>query len=221
MVQNGVFCNLAEFPVLQMLYRQGMILPGHPNNQGAKPLLIGARDVVDAQMRYIHRGNYGLISKDEIQAAGAPPELAEELFNLKLAFAFGAIRPPQELLDSLPLADAPIMLKGGVALRRIAHNRFEFSLDNETVSVDLNLPPGETYEPPYMLGVHRIQRGYFAVIHAGEGDGWDSNRPCMSSIRRVPGQDLPHRCRPEPAIQPDGIGHRHQRSRWYFSHTLP
>ncbi len=69
-----------------------------------------------------------------------------------------------------------------VALRRIAHNRFEFSLDNETVSVDLNLPPGETYEPPYMLGVHRIQRGYFAVIHAGEGDGWDSNRPCMSSI---------------------------------------
>ena len=182
MVQNGVFCNLAEFPVLQMLYRQGMILPGHPRNQGDKPLLIGARDVVDAQMRYIHRGNYGLISKDEIMAAGAPPELAEDLFNLKLAFAFGEIRPPQELLDSISLAEAPVTLKGGVSLRRVAHNRFEFSIDDETVSVDLNLPPGETYQPPYMLGVHRIERGYFAVIHAGEGDGWDSNRPCMSSI---------------------------------------
>jgi hemerythrin len=182
MVQNGVFCNLAEFPVLQMLYRQGMILPGHPNNRGDKPLLIGARDVVDAQMRYIHRGNYGLVSKDEIMAAGTPPDLADELFNLKLAFAFGAIRPPQELLDTIALNDAPTTLKGGVTLRRVAHNRFEFSLDDETVSVDLNLPAGQTYEPPYMLGVHRIERGYFAVIHAGEGDGWDSNRPCMSSI---------------------------------------
>ncbi len=182
MLQNGAFCNLAEFPVLQMLYRQGMILPGHPNNKGDKPLLIGSRDVVDAQMRYIHRGNYGLISKDELLAAGAPPDMADELFSMKLAFAFGEIRPPQELLDTLPLGDAPVTLKGGVSLRRVTHNRFEFSLDGETVSVDLNLPPGETYEPPYMLGAHRIERAYFSVIHSGDGDGWDSNRPCMSSI---------------------------------------
>ena len=39
----------AEFPVLQMLYKQGMLVPGHPNNTGAKPLLIGARAQVDAQ----------------------------------------------------------------------------------------------------------------------------------------------------------------------------
>ena len=31
-IQNGDFCNLGEFPVLQMLYRQGMLLPNHPNN---------------------------------------------------------------------------------------------------------------------------------------------------------------------------------------------
>ena len=37
-VQNGDFANLAEFPVLQMLYRQGMLLPNHPNNTGAKPV---------------------------------------------------------------------------------------------------------------------------------------------------------------------------------------
>ena len=42
LIQNGSFSNLAEFPVMQMLYRQGMIIPKHPNNTGSKPLLIGS-----------------------------------------------------------------------------------------------------------------------------------------------------------------------------------
>jgi len=62
-VQNGFFSNLSEFPVLQMYYRQGMMLPGHPNNTGLKPLLIGSEEQVKAQMQYIYRGNYGLISE--------------------------------------------------------------------------------------------------------------------------------------------------------------
>lgn len=33
-LQNGKFCKLAEFPILQMLYKQRMIIPGHPNNEG-------------------------------------------------------------------------------------------------------------------------------------------------------------------------------------------
>ena len=41
---EGSFSNLAEFPVLQMLYLQGMILPSHPNNTGRKPMLIGLED---------------------------------------------------------------------------------------------------------------------------------------------------------------------------------
>ncbi|MCG8478860.1 MAG: hypothetical protein MI724_07180, partial [Spirochaetales bacterium] len=36
-IQNGDFANLSEFPVLQMFYRQGMIIPDHPNNTGVKP----------------------------------------------------------------------------------------------------------------------------------------------------------------------------------------
>ena len=48
MLQNGTFCNLAEFPVLQMLYRQGMIIPDHPNNSGEKPMLIGLKELVEA-----------------------------------------------------------------------------------------------------------------------------------------------------------------------------
>ena len=68
-LQNGKFCNLAEFPVLQMLYKQGMIIPGHPNNKGEKPLLIGSQEQVASQMEYIYRGNYGLVSKEEMLAA--------------------------------------------------------------------------------------------------------------------------------------------------------
>ena len=57
MLQGGHFSNLAEFPVLQMLYRQGMGIPGHPNNTGRKPLLIGNAKQIRAQLEYIHRGN--------------------------------------------------------------------------------------------------------------------------------------------------------------------
>jgi hemerythrin len=66
MIQNGHLCNLAEFPILQMLYRQGMLMPNHPNNTGRKPKLIGTPEQLAAQLRYIHRGNYGLISAEEM-----------------------------------------------------------------------------------------------------------------------------------------------------------
>ena len=40
-VQNGRLWNLVGFPVPRMMYRQGMVLPGHPENTGAKPLHYG------------------------------------------------------------------------------------------------------------------------------------------------------------------------------------
>lgn len=182
MLQNGTFCNLAEFPVLQMLYRQGAILPDHPNNSGEKPLLIGLREQVESQLRYIYRGNYGLVNREEIIATGIAPDLADELMALKLKFAFGRIRHPKELLDAVILGHEPVTLTGGVALRRLGLNIFQFQLDDETVTVDLNLPAGVTYAPPYTLGAHQIDRGYFSVIHSGEGDGWDPDRPSMASV---------------------------------------
>jgi len=71
MIQNGHLCNLAEFPILQMLYRQGMMIPNHPNNTGMRPRLIGTPEQLALQLRYIHRGNYGLISAEEMMRAGA------------------------------------------------------------------------------------------------------------------------------------------------------
>ncbi len=182
LIQNGAFSNLAEFPVLQMLYRQGMLLPGHPNNTGRKPLLLGAEAQVQAQMRYIHRGNYGLASERELLAAGMTRARAREEMRIKLRFAFGAIRSSEEFLDTLSVGSAPVEVRDGATVRRVAHNVFEFAYGGEAVAVDLNLPRGVGYPSPYPLAHHNIGRPYFAVVHSGDGDGWDVNRPAMSSI---------------------------------------
>ena len=181
-LQNGCFCNLAEFPVLQMLYLQGMLLPDHPNNTGLKPLLIGSKEQIDAQMQYIYRGNYGLTSKEEIVAAGETPEIAEAIMRMKLKFAFGQIRDTEELLDHRVVESTPVEIRNGVSIKRTAINVFEIAYGEETITVDLNLKIGQSYRSPYPLGFQNILRDYFAVIHSGQGDGWDVNRPCMGSI---------------------------------------
>lgn len=182
MVQNGAFSNLAEFPVLQMLYRQGMLLPGHPGNTGAKPLLIGSRGEVMAQMQYIHRGNYGLISEMEMIEAGLSAAEAREMMRLKRKFAFGAIRDPSDLLDTLVVDSGPAVVCDGLTIRRVRSNVYEFALGSERVVVDLNLRPNEVYASPYPLDFTTIPRESFAVVHSGEGDGWDINRPSMGSL---------------------------------------
>lgn len=181
MIQNGAFSNLAEFPVLQMFYRQGMLLPNHPNNRGIRPILVGRRDQVQAQMQYIYRGNYGLISHEELTETGIASNQAEEMMRLKLRFAFGRIQHPSALLDGVALDDDAVDIRGAT-IRRKDINVFEISHDGETESVDLNLPVGTGYECPYPLGAFQFRRDYFAVVHSGEGDGWDIRRPSMGSI---------------------------------------
>ena len=182
MLQNGRFANMAEFPVLQMLYRQGMILPNHPNNTGRKPILVGSAEQVAAQLRYIHRGNYGLASEQELREAGLDETEARRHMALKLAFAFGRIRPSEDLLDSRIVGDGPVEISGGVTVSRLAPNRFELAYQGQKTVVDLNLGRGECYEAPYTLGQHRIEPQYFGVVHSGEGDGWDMRRQSMASI---------------------------------------
>lgn len=188
MLQNGEFSNLAEFPILQMLYKQGMLLPNHPNNTGAKPLLLGLSEQINAQLQYVYRGNYGLISKEEIQQTGIAEAAAIDMMRMKLKFAFGHIKPTTELLDFKIIADQPINITGDVFIRRLAFNEFEFAYKGETANVNLNLVPKEKYESAYPLGFQQIKREYFAIIHSGEGDGWDANRPTMSSILMFQGK---------------------------------
>ncbi|MBF0374488.1 MAG: cyclic nucleotide-binding domain-containing protein [Alphaproteobacteria bacterium] len=183
LIQNGAFCNLTEFPVLQMLYRQGMILPGHPGNRGTRPVLIGRSDQLSAQLDYIHRGNYGLVSEDELISVGVEPELAAEFMRIKLKFAFGRIRPPDQLVGTVALDGfEPTEIRNGVTVRRLALNRFEFAYGGETAEVDLSLGPDQSYEAPYPRNAHAIRRDYFSVIHSGDGDGWDTERPAMGAV---------------------------------------
>ena len=182
LLQNGRFANLAEFPVMQMLYRQGMILPNHPNNNGEKPLLMGLSEQVNAQLEYVYRGNYGLISKQEFMEAGISAEKAEEMMYIKLFFANGNIQPSKQFLDTLMIENECVEIKNGAFIRRLHVNVFEIEYQDASVYIDLNLSPSENYESAYPLGMYQLQREYFSVVHIGEGNGWDANQPCMASI---------------------------------------
>lgn len=181
-MQGGRFCNVVEFPVLQMLYRQGMIIPGHPNNRGLKPMLIGHREDLEATARYIHLGNYGLDSVAALVAAGMGEAEAEELLSMKRAFAFGHFKPAEELLEFREIEGPAVELRGGTFLRRTGPNRYCFIHGGEKADVDLNLPAGSRYGLAYELPRGAAPREDFAVVHLGEGDGWDVERPCMSSL---------------------------------------
>ena len=181
-IQGGQFSNLGEFPVLQMLYKQGMIIPNHINNKGLKPILLGTQKQVESQLEYIYRGNYGLCSVEEIMATGVDREMAEEMMKIKLMFAFGKISSPKDLLETKVIEDQKIEIRNGVHIKRDKLNEYTIEYQNEKVSISLNLKPGERYITSYHLGFYKVRREYFAIIHSGEGDGWDIHRPCMSSI---------------------------------------
>ena len=164
-----------------MLYRQGMIIPGHPNNKGVKPLLSGSREQVKSRIEYIYRRNYGLISKDDMLEAGVKPERANKLMRMKLKFAFGKILETEELLDHLFFEEAEVEINNGVTIKRTWKNVFQVSYQGEGVTIDLTVIRGRNGRSAYPLEFKSINRDYFLVIHFGQGDGWDVNRPSMAS----------------------------------------
>ncbi|MGO9308843.1 MAG: hemerythrin domain-containing protein [Spirochaetia bacterium] len=180
-IQKGSFANLAEFALLQMFYRQGMLLPGHPN-AGRKPLLIGLGDQVRSQAEYVFRGNYGLVSIPELEACGVPPAEAREMMAIKKWFSFGSIHATSDLIEIRALDADAVELAPGCVVHRKGFNRYEFIASGASVEVDLTLGPGEEFEPAYILPPRGARREAFSVIHVGEGDGWDAARPCMGSI---------------------------------------
>lgn len=181
-IQKGDFANLAEFPILHMFYKQGMIIPNHPGNKGIKPLLIGIPEELEAQRRYIFRGNYGLVSEEELLSTGLSEELTREHMRMKLGFAFGRIRPTEEMVDMCEVRRGRVDIRDGAFIERVGLNQFRIGYGEEAVEIDLNLEPGERFVPAYVLGRHKFKRHYFSILHIGEGNGWDHTRPCMSSL---------------------------------------
>ena len=110
--------------ILQMLYKQGMIIPNHINNKGLKPILLGSKKQVESQLEYIYRGNYGLCSVEEIMATGVDREMAEEMMKIKLMFAFGKISSPKDLLETKTIEDQKIEIRNGVHIRRDKLNEY-------------------------------------------------------------------------------------------------
>ncbi|WGK69394.1 cyclic nucleotide-binding domain-containing protein [Candidatus Haliotispira prima] len=181
--QNGQFCNLIEFPILHMQYKQGMSLPNHPNNTGVRPLLIGLPHQINAQCNYFIRGKYGLISVKELMEAGFDQQQAIDLMRMKMRFNFGRLEKVEEQLDLFFVEGSRRMeIHKGLFIRRIAHNVYEFTFGDDTVQVDLNLFSQENYEIPYNLDYHKPNAEYFSVTHLGEGNGWDADRASMSSL---------------------------------------
>lgn len=181
-VQNGDFSNLSEFPILHMLYLQGMIIPNHPNNVGEQPLLIGTKTELSSQLEYIKRGNYGFYNIEELLEAGYSPHLAEKIMKIKLYFAFGKIRNSKELVTAVPFRGRIAKIKGDVYIFRKSLNLFEISYKNQSIMIDLNLKPQEIYQAPFELESKFIERDYFSVVNSGNGDGWNSKRPCAGSV---------------------------------------
>ena len=181
--QNNQLCNLMEFPILHMQFRQGMLIPGHPNNKGIRPLIIGQKDQINAQCNYFIRGKYGLISVQELIKAGLEQQEAIDLMRLKMRFNFGRLEKIEEQLDLCYVEGIEKKeLRADVYISRISHNIYEFYYGDETAQVNLNLLPYEKYASSYNLDYHKPIPGYFSVTHLGEGDGWDTERAGMSSL---------------------------------------
>ena len=105
-LQNGLPANMSEFPVLQMFYKQGQIIPNHPNNKGERPILIGIANAVQSQIQYIYRGNYGFTTPEELIDCGVSLEDTAEIMAMKMQFAFGRIQPPDALLATCIVKDS-------------------------------------------------------------------------------------------------------------------
>ena len=183
-MQNGCLCNLSEFPVLHMLYLQGMIVPNHPNNNGKKPLIIGSTEQVASHIDYIYLGNYGITRKEDMLDIGISEQDAEKYISMKKAFAFGRFKESHELLDFINIEEEeiPILIQENLFIKRESRNIFTIKYKNESVLIDLNLKKDEVYYAPYNLGYYQTKLEHFAVSHIGNGDGWNMDEPSMSSV---------------------------------------
>ncbi|MDX2469590.1 MAG: MBL fold metallo-hydrolase [SAR324 cluster bacterium] len=180
--QKGKVSNLSEFPLLHCLYKQGILIPNHPNSKLPKPLLIGEANQLQCQCNYFDRGNNGLMDLSEYQAFGVSDEVATEWISIKKRFAYGEFPKSADLFDLLELGLEKVEIKPEVFLKRTSLNQFEISYKGETQEVDLNLEGPEEYEPTFELPKCGIPDAHFSIVHIGEGDGWDPTRPCFSSM---------------------------------------
>ncbi len=190
LIQNGKLANLSEFVILQMLYLQGIIIPGHPNYNKFTPIVVGYEEQVNSQLNYVNIGNHGLGSIEEIMEAGFDLEKARKVVTTKLHYSAGVFRSMEEMVESRFLEDNPIEIKNQVFISRSGVNKFDLNYKNEWVEIDLGMEMHQQYQVPYNLPFKKIEPSFFSVTHCGEGNGWDVLRPCMSGVLHFNGKNF-------------------------------
>ncbi len=179
-VQRGRLSNFAEFPIMELLYNQGMI-----RNAGKGkdlPLLIGTEEIVDAQANYLCRGNYGYYTTEEMKEAGLDDASIQKCWNIKLFFSDNKIFGPDDLCLKLKIGREKVEIKNKVFISRANPGQFLIEFNDESCIVDFNPGKNGERELPYKLNDYQLTFSDFAVIHNGEGNGWEPENPCMGGL---------------------------------------
>ncbi|MGL4523990.1 MAG: cyclic nucleotide-binding domain-containing protein [Spirochaetia bacterium] len=187
--QNGELCNLTEFPIMHMLYKQGMGIPQHPGF-GSKPTIIGIPEQIRGQIEYLERGVNGLTANEIKNDPLTDDETKKILLAFKSRFKFGSQSSSSEFIEfqEIKTNEEPYELAPDFYIVRLGLNVYLFQYKDQEEIIDLTITENQSYGVPYNLDFHPTTRRDFSVIHNGEGNGWDMDRPCMASVLCAAGQ---------------------------------
>ncbi|GEM_PF-991116 len=178
-VQKGRLTNFSEFLIMNMLYNNEMIQ--HVGTQKPLPILIGLREIIEQQAKYICRGNYGHYSVEEFLENGFDESFARKMMHYKLHFAQNRIYNFDELCRLMPLEQKAIEIKNGVMIHRLSFDKFKIEYKKDSCIIDF-ANDKDTNKLPFSLNDHFFEYNDFSVIHCGEGNGWEPENPCMGSL---------------------------------------
>ena len=181
-VQNGVSCNLIEFPLLHAMFVQGMIF------RGEKPTLVGTERQIHLGKESFKRGLYGFYDVSEMENCDLSQTEMRNLMREIESLAVGGIKEMDELMDFVPLTpleEAPTSKTAtnhnGVLIWKEAINVYGIEYKGESAKIDCNLAAGESYIPPLDIDTKNIPYVSFQVIDTGEEDGF-SPKSCLHTI---------------------------------------
>ncbi|QEN05746.1 MBL fold metallo-hydrolase [Thiospirochaeta perfilievii] len=175
-ILNSHFLNFAEFPLLHHQYFQGASF----NGTNEKFILIGNKNRVDDQYEYIRRGLHGLTSLEEILEAGVDVITAERI--LAIGDYHRGKNKEFNIINKVYL-DKKTNIKGDLFVQRLAINKFKFTYNNEEEIIDINLNEfSKGVGLPYKIRNRHIKFDEFSVTTVGDGNGWNSDVPCMGAV---------------------------------------
>ncbi|MCZ6675941.1 MAG: cyclic nucleotide-binding domain-containing protein [Candidatus Poribacteria bacterium] len=182
-MQKGVSCNLIEFPLLHMMFNQGMIF------RRERPCLVGTLHQLHLASEGFRRGLYGFYDVSELEGCDLSEGEMHALMREIKGFALGErIKEADELLDLVPLVPlgehpTPDQATNyrGLRIWKKGINVFGFEWQGEQVTIDCNLREGEEYTPPLKIDVKNIPYTLYQIIDTGEEDGF-SQKSCMHTV---------------------------------------